>query len=263
MEIAEQLLLLKNIKDNIKAAIVGKGGIIANNTPFSDYARIIQTLSGGGGKHFLKRIDKSFVNAISSVSGKPYYNDYIVIGSLTNNNGVYSGFSSNNYIEVPIELNLSTADSWEIGCKFTTGSNISSNQTIIGAARSTSQGNSCGTCIDIYNGNLRFYTPLASNNNPVVVEASMSVNTTYEVRGIFTGTQYQVYVNNVLVNSITESRKALYNSNYNDKFYIGQYRDRSDAYLPFLGQNIDVNSCYIKINGENYWYVHQVEEQNL
>ena len=46
MDIANQLQLLQTIKTDLKTAILAKGGTINDDTPFSEYAQIIQSLEG-------------------------------------------------------------------------------------------------------------------------------------------------------------------------------------------------------------------------
>lgn len=48
LTIAQQLELLQNIKANIKAALKRQGANITDDTPFSDYAGLIGTGTGGG-----------------------------------------------------------------------------------------------------------------------------------------------------------------------------------------------------------------------
>ena len=43
-----EFVKLKNTKEAIKQAIINKGGVIDDNTPFSDYAMIINTLNVDG-----------------------------------------------------------------------------------------------------------------------------------------------------------------------------------------------------------------------
>lgn len=176
-------------------------------------------------------------------------------GSPTLTNHILSGFSNSNWGYKDITINLPTYDSWEAGCKFTTGSDVLNQGTVLSSMRGTSSGSrACGFGIDIYNGNLRFLVTLDQYfSNVLNLQAPISANTTYTLKAKFTGSAYELYLDGVLEASISNSSKGIYNSYYNNKLYLGQYRDTADAFIPFTGGTIDLNGCYFIADGNILW----------
>ena len=300
MNISEQLTLLQNIKESIKQSITNKGVEIFDNTPFSDYAELIDAIKTGGrsiyeqkdkssieifdsinmrtgiytnkdntvinlydyinGKNeIFQHKDKASISLIDKIKGKT--GNYIAIGNLINDNEILSGFSTNSYILGLKKIDLSAANNWEIGLNFTTGSQIYNQETIWGAGTNASAGGSCGFVIDIYQNNLRFITALYDNqpSRGISLIYPMTINTEYRIKAKFTGTEYQLYVNDNLEASITSSQKGLYNSSLNQNFVIGACFNGD---TPISG-SIDLSSCYININNENYWLPRKGTEQIL
>ena len=129
-----------------------------------------------------------------------------VMGNPVINNGVVSGFSSSNYLQVFQSFDISTANSWEINTKVTTGNNITDQQSIFGGSRFTSRGSSCGALIDIYASNIRFIVPLTSNiSSKITLEYNVEQNETYLIKAEFTGSAYNLYINNTLVRTTSTS----------------------------------------------------------
>ena len=67
MNISEQLNLLQNIKENIKSSIEEKGVTVENNTPFSSYADLIDTIKTGG-RSIYEQKDKSLIKIFDSIN---------------------------------------------------------------------------------------------------------------------------------------------------------------------------------------------------
>lgn len=171
-----------------------------------------------------------------------------IVGSLTNNNGVLSGFSASNYAVIS-NANIGTASSWEQVWKVTTPNNVSSSHYICSGNNATCYDfgyvdgiwkmflSSNGTSWDIANG--------ATNN------ISVSTNTTYLVKLEFTGTAYNMLVSTDDGDTWTtvathSSSTKVYSVN---SFKIG---NTYDALWPWNG-SIDLNSSYININGQRWW----------
>lgn len=95
----------------------------------------------------------------------PETKSYDVIGTLTNNNGVYSGFDANNYIQLPTYL-LTPGNTFIF--KFTTGSDISYFQNILGP----------DNWFELYVENGSLYAWLESEAHPITC-GTVSAETTY------------------------------------------------------------------------------------
>lgn len=174
----------------------------------------------------------------------------IIVGSPTIDKGVVSGFSLSNYLQYMKDFNISTANNWEIVCKFRTSTDVNTQQHILFSGRSTAAGNSCGAYINVYSGNIQFYLPLtATLSSAISFKYTASANTEYVIKVEFTGSAYNLYVNGQLVETKASTSKGLYNANYNDKLIIGTDGDYT---APFFG-SIDTTQSYIKINGEDWW----------
>lgn len=126
--LADKLQYLKDTKDAIMNAIIEKGVAITSSDNFRSYADKIKSITSG---------DKPIVyDTVSSIDKNPY--DYIskdsfsdgltsavvtlvdnlsskIVGSLSNNAGIVSGFSSNNYVNDGVN---STLDSQSYYIKF-------------------------------------------------------------------------------------------------------------------------------------------------
>lgn len=117
--LADKLQYLKDTKDAIMNAIIEKGVAMTSSDTFRSYADKIKSITSG---------DKPIVyDTISSIDKNPY--DYIskdsfsdsltsvvvalvdnltsrIVGSLSNNSGIVSGFSSGSYVDDGINLTL-------------------------------------------------------------------------------------------------------------------------------------------------------------
>ena len=174
-----------------------------------------------------------------------------VVGNFARiDKGVARGFTTANYLTYPEIFNISTADSWEMECKFTTGSNISTQQHVLSSSRFASAGSSCGAFIRVYSSKIQFLVPLTSNiSSYISLEYTADTDTEYVVKGEFTGTAYNLYVNGEIVATKESTSKGLYNASYNDKLCIGNATSKD---CPFLGV-LDLSQSYININGERWW----------
>lgn len=174
------------------------------------------------------------------------------IGTLTNNNGVYSGFSITDYpsMDLPFKPDSNT---WEINFKITTGSNITSanaifdggNSTISVAARIYSSKfqlflSSNGTSWNLADGSTGSYTLLQ--------------NTAYYIKISFSGSTYTLsystdgisYTADITINNST----VIYN---NTKLVIGVAYGIGSVPADAFSGSIDLNESYIKINGSLWW----------
>lgn len=119
MNIVDDLQYLKETKNLIKQSIIDKGVEIEDDTTFRQYADKIDEISGGSTKK----------------------ERFIKIGNLTNDNGVYSNFSNDNYIclkhltfaylsyGIPLDVHF------EFNIGFKTPASFDSDYSIIGNTR--------------------------------------------------------------------------------------------------------------------------------
>lgn len=190
-----------------------------------------------------------FVDYISNLyNTSAKYSNVTKVGTLTDNNGIISGFSNDNYITY--SGSIPTITSFEEVIKIKTAS-VSTLQTFIsgnpykgfGTVKVTSAGkiqayiSSNGTSTDIING----------------TTSSLSVqgNTDYWVKLYWDGTTYKIdvstdgsaYTNYI---SVTNSNRPFFDG------FIGLGKDTGGVDQHFLG-SIDLNESYIKINGSLWW----------
>lgn len=230
----------------INANILGYevGDIITRNTPTND-----------AGKHLLDGAliqygsYQAFVDYIADLYNNTPAEDVYnvdIVGSLTNNNGVLSGFSASDYAVIPEKFNPSP-DTWEFNqrIKFDSMSRV---QTFFGVT--TDQTGFVMNCET--NGVLTLYMGNSGWNiaNGVSSTLTISVDTWYDVRVSFTGTQYLIDVstNNgtTWTNYITISSSASISAS---KRRLGNHI--GNAY--FVLGSIDLNGCYINIDGRRWW----------
>ena len=185
------------------------------------------------------------------------YSNVTKVGSLTDNNGVLSGFSTSNYAKLPTSFNPAS-NTWEIQLKFTTGNDVTTSKDYI-SANTNGQNNSCPFLFRILNS--KFYLYASSTNNvsfdianDVSGSYTVQTNTDYVVNISFTGTNYilkystddgATFTQDI---SITSSSK-IYTSDFT---LIGAFVWNGGYENPIEG-SLDLNGCYININGSRWW----------
>lgn len=170
-----------------------------------------------------------------------YENGVRISGTLTNNNGVFSGFDNNSYLYIP---GVRTNDNTEFVIKFTTGSDITTSQCVIGCEHFLA--------LDVASGKLSSWN--WETASAVQFSWSLFTNQTYYVKIICNGNTrtFNISVNgnsyselgSFTDNTITNNINKLY------QFVLGRYSHQASN--PFLG-SIDVKGCYIKRNNELLW----------
>ena len=191
--------------------------------------------------------------ALSLVSGFSMSNtipiNVNITGTLTNNNGVLSGFSENNYASLP-NVFSPNSNSWEIVSKIKTKSDFSVAQIIchclgLGqlniafiintSAKLTIHASSNGTSWDILTGETGTTT--------------LTANTEYYVKYAFNGSAYSAYLstdNSTWTTEITYTSSTPIASSYGLMFGSDGTNGRPIA-------SIDLNETYINIDGERWW----------
>ena len=176
------------------------------------------------------------------------------VGSLAKvNKGVAGAFSASNYLTLP-EVFRPENNIWEICFKVTTGSDVSTSQSIMG-----NYGNSYQNApeINLYNGLFILHIPKDGSNTKLVEQSGtyqVLANTTYFVKIGWTGTEYYLdystdgvdYIRDVSVANST----AIYQATA--PFLIGMNLYAASSTNYWRG-SIDLNQSCININGERWW----------
>ena len=183
----------------------------------------------------------------------PYIQEYVssnitVVGSLTDTQGVISGFSSDNYATINENIDLTSSSTFEIVFKVITGNTI----------------DTTGNAIMSYYDSKRFAIAINSSakaelsigNGSSWVQiiqgtTTIQTNSTYYIKVVYDGTNYKLYLS---TDGIAWNKEATYTSTQvipsMQSLNIGVSRV-IDEYV-WLG-SIDLNSCYIKINNNLVW----------
>ena len=199
----------------------------------------------------------------SSITKTYLKSNVTLVGSLTNNQGILSGFSTSNYARIP-QTFTPASNPWEYCFEFTTGSDVTTTQIVTGDKNyyySGSYAQRWGVFIEVREGEIQFicYKGTANSSaNPAFIQITTNVatNTRYKVRGVFTGTAYEMYLSTnggveVLIDSIASTTLVTISG---ENPYIGaDYSGHeSKIYNPFIG-TIDLKESYININGSRFW----------
>lgn len=206
-------------------------------------------------------IYSAFVDYIADLydSTQPsgYQYNINVIGNLTNNNGIISGFSTSNYATLP--QNFNTSNSFECVVSFTTGASVS-DEAVLGNYQTYTNGatNFYGVNMYIASGYLAVVVG-SGTSVPIFhdVTQTVNVNTSYKVKLTFDGSDYKYYLavgsgDYSLIKTTTSSATMVYNTSYPSYlgcWYVGHL---SQLYAFFSG-SIDLKESYININGSRWW----------
>jgi hypothetical protein len=169
-----------------------------------------------------------------------------VVGSPTIKDGVVSGFSDSNYLVLnKIPTNIT---SFEIVMKVTTSSTIEE-RVILGQSGSnwkTPQLGIDSTLTFYYNTSVSGTSWDSNVPNSAFTPAT---NTTYWLKQVWTGSELQGYYSTNGVNYVLEGTLSMTSAPvWAQTMFIG-----SDSESSFWNGSIDLNECYININGERWW----------
>lgn len=178
-------------------------------------------------------------------------NNFNVIGapSIDYYTGKVSSFSTSKYLTLPSNFAPSN-NTWEMVWKISTGSNISAEQYVIGFGVPNSGGTIRGVRMCIKSSKTQFALSYDGSTLSASVDGTttLSKNTDYEIKIEFTGSAYNLYVNNVLDATISSS-STISSGSHN---YIGVFYANNAFEKPFLG-TINLSECYIKIGNSVWW----------
>lgn len=172
-------------------------------------------------------------------------NNITVTGTITNNNGVISGFSSANYATVPtVPTNVT---SYEIGCKFTVGTLDGTQQGVL----ANSKTNICTPqfCIQT-NNKFGFNHSLADKTWSGAIDFEVIEGGTYWAKAVWDGTTVKLFYKTYKEDTWIQCSKTIKAETINWTESLGIGID--GVSLPFTGF-VDLNECYIDINGSRWW----------
>lgn len=178
---------------------------------------------------------------------------FTIVGSPTITDGVVSGFSDLNYIRIPIP-DLSTANTWEIDGKFKLSALNTSNGSYVFSSSSGNSvllvGISSSNHLTINLGNSAG-SGWQTSEQATASTQTLSTNTDYYYKFIFTGTAYQLFIstdNDTFIKycEFISSTKIGYNSNWN--FTLGNSRNPNASSA--LKGTIDLKQFSITVNGQ-------------
>lgn len=179
------------------------------------------------------------------------------VGNVLDNNGVISNFNSTRYAEVPSNFAPSTG-TWDIVLKIHTP-RTSGYRGILGILNPVineyeyEYDNSMQLYLEY--GHLNISIVTTSETITVLINPSISTNSDYWVKISFSGTAYTASYSS---DGISYTDFLNQNSTANivqDSSYIvalGMCNSYSSI-IPFSSGTIDLNECYININGQRWW----------
>lgn len=238
----------------INANILGYevGDIITRNTPTNDAGKHLldgALIQYGSYKEFVDYIADLYNNT----PAEDVYNVNIV-GSLTNNNEVLSGFSASNYAKLPAPFSPSNKN-WEVVVPVTTTSSFVECDFFASVINGD-----FGIHVQFHtNGKLALY--LSSNGTShdiasnVAGASTLLGNTKYWIKIAFSGTSYNVYssttgeFNGEEITEITVKSSAVLCTMTTT--VLG--RNPNPAVPHAFNGSIDLNGCYINIDGQRWW----------
>ena len=177
-----------------------------------------------------------------------------IVGSFARiDKGVASGFSSTNYLEVTNSFDVSGGKTWEMVYTVTTGSNVSTMQSICGHESTTT--NSDPVVIGITSGKfsiLDLNTSSSSGFDSVLGSYNVTANTTYFIKMLFNGSEYILSYSLDGVDYVEDVKVTRSTPIWTSNLILGRQESSDSSMFPWLG-TIDLSQSYIKINGQTWW----------
>lgn len=167
-------------------------------------------------------------------------------GTLTNNNGLFSGFNSTNTLNIP-EKFQPDINPWKMVFKITTGSDISTSQRI-------AQISSYGIHLGVMSSKFRLWLSTNGSSwdlaNDTTGTYTVLTNTEYYVQVIYTGSAYTLSYS--LTGEPETFTQDISISSSTPLNFSNGYPNIGGNTSPWLG-SINLNESYININGEQWW----------
>lgn len=165
-----------------------------------------------------------------------------IVGNLNINHGQVSGFSRENYLILPFAFNVS-GKAFELNLAFTTGSDISAPQNIIGSK----------FCLAafIQDGKLNTRISTSGNTWEISEESSFAIspNTTYYIKLSYDRLQYKLQYSLDGKSYSQDWVEVNPNEPEEGLVYIGVGNNFNN---PFKGI-VNLNKCELLINNQHYW----------
>lgn len=235
------------------------GEIVQSTIPLTDAGLHLLdgTLINGSGSYsaFVGHISDLYSEMLPSAT---YVYNADITGTLTNNDGVLSGFGNSNYATLP--NNFNTNRPFEAVFSFTTGSTIN-DESIVGNYQiyTNNVNNWYGLHFRITNNGTLEAIIGNGTSTPVFTNETqtLSTNTKYKAKLTFDGTEYKYYLaigsgDYSLIASVTSSSTMVYNTSY--PTYLGcHYIGHSSTTGAYFSGSIDLNESYIDIDGSRWW----------
>lgn len=179
------------------------------------------------------------------------------VGSLTNDNGVLSNFSTSNYVKFPNNFQPGS-NPWEMVFKVKTGAILTGSQYIVAICKGFTNETRYGTRIYLQENHFRITVSYNGTAWDITGESSIGThtvqpNTDYYVKLQYTGSAYilsysldgETYIEDINKTSST----SIYNGN--TACLIGIWNNGS--YVDPWPNSIDLRESYININGQRWW----------
>jgi hypothetical protein len=179
--------------------------------------------------------------------GKPSYK-FEIVGTLTDNNGIYSGFSDSNYIVTP-EITEQNVTSFEQVIAFRTVGTTPTTQYLLGG---NSMDYGCNMFVMASRSRLMVKTQGVDGTGTNSRYDGVSLNTWYCVKLSIDNGVWTTYVSDDMGNTWTQFadvKELGIPNNLNQRLRIGKHF--IDGYS-FSGE-VDMSRSYIKVNGVNLW----------
>ena len=209
-------------------------------------------------------IYKEFVDYIAElyteIQASGYKLNVNKVGSLTDNNGVLSGFSTNNYAIFPNNFQPGT-NPWEMVFKVTTGNDVITEQYVCAFQKGSTNETRYATriyinrsskfCISItYNGTA--WDIVDNTTGGAMGSYTVLPNTTYYIKFQWTGSAYILSYSLDGENYTQDCYVASTTPMYNSCTYCPLGAWNSGVIATWLG-SIDLKESYININGQRWW----------
>lgn len=227
---------------------VTKGSFTTNQSTNAtiDIDAVSSSLSAGNGID-INVSDEIDIMQEDNIVPATYNWDFNTVGTLTEIDGVYSGFSGfSNYLESKTAFSVDIATSLDIKIEFTTGASVSNYQNLLNTGFSQSMvAEFISSSMTIY-----YYTSSTSSDSYVrLSNLSIQPNTTYTLLINYSNGELSASLAASGAAPVTATKSGvsgIYLGSDNRYFCIGLKRNSS--YDDFSG-SINTNNSYIKIDG--------------
>ena len=211
-----------------------------------DIDAVSSSLSAGNGID-INTGDEIDIMQEDNIIPETYNWDFDVVGTLTEVDGVYSGFSGySNYLKSKTAFSVDIATSLDIKIEFTTGADVRTWQNLLNTGYSESM------VVEFISSRMEieYYTSSTSSNSEIVLRnLSIQPNTTYTLLINYSNGELIASLATIGAAPVTATQSGvsgIYLGSNNRYFCIGLKRNSGNA---DFGGSINTNNSYIKIDG--------------